>query len=71
MLENGMVLEMDRHLKQLEKEPVCPLCGALCETVYLDGHEVIGCNECVLDDFRAVEIGEWMAQQEAERNGML
>lgn len=68
MLENGMVLELDRYLKPLEKEPSCPLCGALCETVYIDGRDVIGCNECILDDFIAVEIGEWMAQQEEEKN---
>ena len=71
MLENGMVLEMDRHLKKIEKEPVCPICGNFCETVYLDGREVIGCNECVFDDLRAVEIGEWMAQQEAEQHERL
>ena len=35
MLENGMVLEMDRHLKQLEKETVFALYAVHCaETVY-------------------------------------
>ena len=30
--------------------PICPVCGAECEIVYKDGHEIIGCNECITEE---------------------
>lgn len=27
--------------------PICPLCGAECETIYINGYgEIIGCDDC-------------------------
>lgn len=52
MLENGMVLDMDRHLNSLEEEygPTCPICNSDCETFYYDfsgDGDIIGCENCV------------------------
>ena len=28
--------------------PVCPVCGAVCDTVYLDmNDEIVGCDRCI------------------------
>lgn len=28
--------------------PICPVCGAECETIYFDDyHEICGCDQCV------------------------
>lgn len=50
MLENGMVLEMDRHLNSLEEQepPICPVCEYECETFYYGiDSDIIGCENCV------------------------
>ena len=28
-------------------EPICPVCGAVCETVYKADGEIVGCDECL------------------------
>lgn len=59
MLENGMVLEMDRHLSESEKLPICPLCDGECESIYtLDG-EVLGCENCYDHDIIITDSWEW------------
>ena len=31
-----------------QKEPICPVCGQACQTVYKGCyHEIIGCDECL------------------------
>ena len=31
-----------------EREPLCPVCGGACSTVYRDRYfEIVGCDECV------------------------
>jgi hypothetical protein len=66
MLENGMVLEMDRHLKDLEsqKNVFCPMCGEECETIYtLDG-DVLGCENCWDDDIIQTNSWDWLEKNE-------
>lgn len=30
------------------REPICPVCGAECETIYKDTYgEIVGCDECL------------------------
>ncbi len=66
MLENGMVLEMDRHLNDLAKQelPVCPECGGECQTIYLLDGEVLGCENCWDDLIVKVDAWDWQAKQE-------
>ena len=66
MLENGMVLEMDRHLKDLESQklPICPRCDGECESIYtLDG-EVLGCENCYDYDIIITDSIEWQLKNE-------
>lgn len=31
-----------------EPEPICPICGAACASVYRDMYyEIVGCDECI------------------------
>ena len=30
-----------------EPVPVCPVCGAECEKLYMIGNDVVGCDECM------------------------
>lgn len=64
MLENGMVLEMDRHLKEVEKSPVCPRCDEYCESIYILNGEVLGCENCHDYDIIIMDAWEWQAKQE-------
>lgn len=41
-------------------QPVCPVCGQECYTVYLLNGEVVGCDNCILE----VNAYEWLADQE-------
>jgi|GEM_PF-6155113 len=66
MLENGMVLEMDRYLKYLESQklPICPRCDEECESIYtLDG-EVLGCENCYDHDIIITDSIEWQLKNE-------
>ena len=40
-------------------EILCPVCGENCETVYLDAGAVIGCDNCILSNYYAMESWEW------------
>ena len=31
-------------------EPVCPVCGNVCDKIYLQDGDIIGCNVCVAED---------------------
>lgn len=36
------------HPEETEEEPVCPICGKECETIYIDiDNDVCGCDQCV------------------------
>jgi len=41
---------------------ICPLCGAECETVYVNGDMVVGCNHCV----KTIDSAEWAEETELE-----
>lgn len=36
------------------KEPICPLCGSECQTIYKADGEIVGCDNCV-DSFDAYD----------------
>lgn len=62
MLENGMVLEMDRHLKDLESQklPICPVCGVEdCQTIYIYDGELMGCEYCYEDEMSTMDYWDW------------
>lgn len=40
-------------------DPVCPICGEHCVTIYKAGAEVVGC-ECCID---AVDAWEWSDEE--------
>lgn len=47
-------------------EPRCPVCGALCETIYAyEGSEVVGCDVC-LTVKDACDVPECIPQYEQE-----
>lgn len=43
------------------QNPVCPVCGQECETIYKDASngEVIGCDQCIL----AVDAYQWQEEE--------
>lgn len=46
--------------------PICPICGAQCETLYRDFHgETFGCDECVTQ-YNAWEMPECFPGKENE-----
>lgn len=68
MLENGAVLEMDRHLKSLEEGPICPECRQSCESIYTDPNgEAIGCEACYLDYFTKIDAVDWQKRQKEQQ----
>ena len=40
-----------------DEQPICPVCGSECSTVYKYLHEIVGCDEC-LTSFDAWEEDE-------------
>lgn len=45
------------------EDPVkCPVCGEECDTVYLQGSEVIGCENCIDEQ----DAWEWREQQKGD-----
>jgi len=46
-----------------KSNPICPLCGCECYTIFLRFGEVIGCDECVDNE----DAYEWMKEQEEEQ----
>jgi len=48
------------------ENPICPVCGAECETIYKDGDgNVIACDECI----SSRDSWEWLAdEKEAEQD---
>lgn len=44
------------------KNPVCPICGQECETIYKDmaNNEVVGCDQCIL----AVDAYQWQEDED-------
>lgn len=51
MSDHPIVESLDRTgLPPWDKgqEPICPVCGASCETIYFDRNgDAVGCDECV------------------------
>lgn len=46
------------------QEPICPVCGAQCDTVYINKYgEILGCEECV-DTEEAFGRAECFPEQE-------
>jgi hypothetical protein len=42
--------------------PICPVCGEECETIYKANGDVIGCDQCVI----SVDAYDWADQQEID-----
>ena len=40
--------------------PICPVCGEECETLYRQGNEILGCDNCSV----GVNALEWQDEQE-------
>ena len=40
--------------------PICPISGDECETLYRQGNEIIGCENCIIE----VNAWEWQNEQE-------
>ena len=40
--------------------PICAICGDECETLYRQGNEIIGCENCIIE----VNAWEWQNEQE-------
>ncbi len=48
------------------EEPRCPVCGAICETIYTyEGSEVVGCDQC-LTAKDACDVPECFPEYEKE-----
>lgn len=34
--------------RRKDEEPICPMCGERCDTIYKDNsNEIVGCDECL------------------------
>lgn len=42
--------------------PICPVCGEECETLYRQGNEILGCDNCIVE----VNALEWQEEQEEQ-----
>ncbi len=48
------------------REPICPVCGTECSTIYKNAlGEIVGCNECV-ETYDAVDVDECFPDMEDE-----
>lgn len=45
-----------------QEQPVCPICGEECYTVYLRSGEVVGCDRCLLE----INAYEWLEERKEE-----
>lgn len=44
-------------------EPTCPICGAECETIYVDKHgDEVGCDKCI----STVSASDWQQINEED-----
>ena len=60
-MEHPDITRMNRYgtlATEDEKEPVCPVCGKECDTLFKRNGEVVGCEMCV----KAVDAYEEMAE---------
>lgn len=49
-----------------EREPICPVCGSECSTIYKDAcNEIVGCDECI-STHDAVDIDECFPEGDSE-----
>ena len=49
-----------------EREPICPVCGSECSTIYKDAcNEIVGCDECI-STHDAVDIDECFPEGDRE-----
>ena len=49
-----------------DREPICPVCGSECSTIYKDAcNEIVGCDECI-STHDAVDIDECFPNEEDE-----
>lgn len=46
-----------------DPEPTCPICGRVCDDLYLVDGDVVGCGWCVT----TVDAAEWLDQHREER----
>lgn len=42
--------------------PIFPVCGEECETLYRQGNEILGCDNCIVE----VNAWEWQEEQEEQ-----
>ncbi len=35
------------HENTNRQQPVCPVCGKACETIYYAGNDLLGCDNCI------------------------
>lgn len=47
-----------------ETDPVCPICGEECETIYTQDGDVVGCDQCIT----LWEASEWCYEHREENN---
>lgn len=48
------------------REPICPVCGSECSTIYKDAcNEIVGCDECI-STHDAVDIDECFPEGDSE-----
>lgn len=49
-----------------DREPICPVCGSECSTIYKDAcNEIVGCDECI-STHDAVDIDECFREGDSE-----
>lgn len=46
-----------------DPEPICPVCGKECETIYTQSGEPVGCDECLT----LWEASEWCYEHREEQ----
>ena len=46
-LENGMIVNAPYSEEIEDCDPTCPVCGEECEFYYMDGADIVGCENCI------------------------
>ena len=54
--------ERNGYLVSDDPEPTCPICGAICDDLYLMDGDVVGCGKCI----RTVDAAQWLHDHREE-----